>query len=123
MDNTQRERLIEILKQGSCPSSYICDENCKYADLESCYEPRVADLLLSNGVIVPPCKVGDTVYVIGDNKVEERTIEYFVITESCVNARLSDFMEYDIDKIFLTREDAERAIQKHRFERTEGNNG
>ncbi len=108
----ERDRLIEILKQGSCPSSYICDENCKYADLESCYESRVADLLLANGVIVPPCKVGDTVYVIGDNKVEERTVEYFVITESCVNACLSDFMEYDIDEIFLTRDDAERVLRE-----------
>lgn len=71
MSDTQRERLIEILNQDNCPSPYICDENCKYSDLERCYEARIADLLLSNGVIVPPCKVGDTVYfhhIIGINK-------------------------------------------------------
>ena len=61
MADMQREQLIKILKQDRCPSPYICDENCKYADLESCYEPRVADLLISNGVIVPPCKLGDIV--------------------------------------------------------------
>ena len=49
-----RERLIEILKLGSCPSPYLCDENCKYANLERCYEERTADLLLEHGVIVPP---------------------------------------------------------------------
>ena len=65
-----------------------------------------------NLIVELPCKVGDTVYVIGDNKVEERTVEYFVITESCVNACLSDFMEYDIDEIFLTRDDAERALRE-----------
>lgn len=49
-----RERLIEILKLGSCPSPYLCDENCKYANLERCYEERTADLLLEHGVIVQP---------------------------------------------------------------------
>ena len=62
-----RERLIEILKLGSCPSPYLCDENCKYANLERCYEERTADLLLEHGIIVPPCKVGDKV------KVDART--------------------------------------------------
>ena len=51
---TDRERLIEILKLGSCPSPYLCDENCKYANLERCYEERTADLLLEHGVIVTP---------------------------------------------------------------------
>ena len=51
---TGRERLIEILKLGSCPSPYLCDENCKYANLEQCYEERTADLLLEHGVIVTP---------------------------------------------------------------------
>ena len=51
---TDRERLIEILKLGSCPSPYLCDENCKYANLERCYEERTADYLLEHGVIVLP---------------------------------------------------------------------
>lgn len=61
MSDADRERLIEILKLDSCPSPYLCDENCKYANLKQCYEERTADLLLEHGVIVPPCKVGDTV--------------------------------------------------------------
>ena len=40
MADADRERLIEILKLGSCPSPYLCDENCKYANLKSCYEER-----------------------------------------------------------------------------------
>ena len=52
MPDADRERLIEILKLGSCPSPYLCDENCKYANLERCYEERTADLHLEHGVIV-----------------------------------------------------------------------
>lgn len=35
MSDADRERLIKILKLGSCPSPYLCDENCKYANLEN----------------------------------------------------------------------------------------
>lgn len=71
MADADRERLIEILKLGSCPSPYLCDENCKYANLERCYEERTADLLLEHGVIVPPCKIGDTVYRITQCSCED----------------------------------------------------
>ena len=57
MADADRERLIETLKIDPCPSPYLCGENCKYANLERCYEERTADLLLEHGIIVPPCKV------------------------------------------------------------------
>lgn len=44
---TEKERLIELL-----------------ADAGLCHYDTIADHLLANGVIVPPCKVGDMVYVI-----------------------------------------------------------
>ena len=50
---TDRERLIELMSNSGCS-----------ADLETYQD--LADYLLANGVIVPPCKVGDTVYVITD---------------------------------------------------------
>ena len=53
---TERERLIELLKSDSCESPMLCDPNCKYANLERCYEERTADYLLANGVRVPPVK-------------------------------------------------------------------
>ena len=56
---TERERLIELLKNDSCQSPMLCDPNCKYAKLERCYEERTADYLLENGVIVPPVKAGE----------------------------------------------------------------
>lgn len=52
---TERERLIELLKNDNCPSPMLCDKNCKYAELKRCYEARTADYLLANGIIVTPC--------------------------------------------------------------------
>lgn len=49
---TDRDRLIELLSGKSTDT---------VADVE-----YVADYLLANGAIVPPCKVGDKVYVITD---------------------------------------------------------
>ncbi len=49
-----KDRLIEIVK--SSLMKHI-DKSCKLAE-------NITDDLLSEGVIVPPCKVGDTVYAI-----------------------------------------------------------
>ena len=122
---TERERLIEILKLGSCPSPYLCDENCKYANLERCYEERTADLLLEHGVIVLPCKVGDKVYEITGRKtvsvykVRAIRVELFGlfiewdIVEGFVWQSLSGINADEIGKtVFLTREEAERVLKE-----------
>jgi hypothetical protein len=51
---TDRDRLIELLTEfyGVDPMYYGVDAN------------GIADHFLSNGVIVPPCKVGDNVYIL-----------------------------------------------------------
>lgn len=49
---TDRDRLIELL-QGS---------RKKYINLLPFEKELIADYLLANGVIVPPCKVGDKFY-------------------------------------------------------------
>lgn len=118
---TDRERLIEILKLGSCPSPYLCDDNCKYANLERCYEERTADLLLEHGIIVLPCKVGDIVYVpykdsqtIEEKRVMLTSIETDEI-ETCMKfycKRDYVFLGTDINReVFLTREEAEQALK------------
>lgn len=55
----ERERLIEILSEPIYPK-----EGVDPAEV-------VADYLLDNGVIVPPCKVGDTVYCIRHSKARK----------------------------------------------------
>lgn len=82
---TERDKLIEILKNDSCQSPMLCDPNCKYAKLERCYEERTADYLLENGVITLPCKLYDTVYLIVKGKAEifEATVRRFSINQKC----------------------------------------
>ena len=122
---TERERLIEILKLGSCPSPYLCDENCKYANLERCYEERTADLLLEHGVVLLPCKVGDRLYEVTGRKtvsvykVKAIRVELFSlfiewdIVEGFVWQSLSGINADEIGKtVFLTREEAERALKE-----------
>ena len=129
---TDRERLIEILKLGSCPSPYLCDENCKYANLERCYEERTADLLLEHGVVLLPCKVGDRLYEVTGRKtvsvykVRAIRVELFGlfiewdIVEGFVWQSLSGINADEIGKtVFLTREEAEKALREREKEWTE----
>lgn len=57
---SERERLIELIKNGFFTMP-VYEALCTNKRKASEY---LADFLLENGVIVPPVKVGDTVYVI-----------------------------------------------------------
>ena len=79
----------------------------------------IADYLLENGAIVPPCKVGGTVYTLFCNEVEEGVVvncEYsraLGFSYMSSNGRFPTlFNENKIGKsIFLTREEAEQALK------------
>lgn len=62
MQNEMRNRLVNLINQDNCPSPFMCSNECKYAHLKNCCGDRLADHLIENGVIVPPCKVGDKMY-------------------------------------------------------------
>ncbi|MGN1106170.1 MAG: AbrB/MazE/SpoVT family DNA-binding domain-containing protein [Huintestinicola sp.] len=98
---TDRDRLIELLKSDSCESPMLCDPNCKYASLKSCYEERTADFLLENGVIVPPVKVG------------ERRIDDLGRVHIPKNVRLSLGINYG-DVISISVSDANIILKKER---------
>lgn len=69
---TDRERLVKILCEAECQgeeNQLTCPERrngqCKsIRKLEMCQVNSLADHILSDGWIRPPCKVGDTVYVL-----------------------------------------------------------
>ena len=70
---TDRDRLIELLEQADnkCANTIDCGECEQHGKGEKCINNHLADYLLANGVIVPPCKVGDIVYfhhIIGTNE-------------------------------------------------------
>lgn len=102
-----RERLIDILGELDC-------------DHSSAY---VADHLLANGVIVPPCKQRDTIYDISEFIDGTPAPEMYEIYVDCISLESNetgktifciDGLEYyyeDFGKtVFLTREEAEKAL-------------
>lgn len=105
---TVRERLIELL-----------DECRGIEGIGMELVEKHADLLLANGVIVPPCKVGDTVYVcfsrtrVIECKVAQIIIEH--IEEIGMSFICYGGMRFDMrhwgKTVFLTREEAEMALE------------
>ena len=81
-----RDRLIDLLWCIGREYDEYCDDSHEVglSPMES-FEEMAADHLLSNGVIVLPCKVGTTVYVIepkwygvwGEDEHECRRCEHF----------------------------------------------
>ena len=76
----------------------------------------IADHLLDNGVIVPPCKVGDTVYwetsdnrIVG-GKIVKSSYKFRVQVDSGLEFSFDDFELGNA--IFLSREEAERALKE-----------
>lgn len=69
---------------------------------------NLADYLIENGVVIPPCKVGDTVYQTDGVRVYESTIKNVIYVTEGVS-----FDKNAIGKsIFLTREDAEKESEE-----------
>lgn len=114
---TEREKLIELIKQGNGGYDFMSLE-------------RIADHLLSNGVIVPPCFEGQDIYIVKKNKVEmtfARTFKYYgkeigleveathwKRNRNGVLKLKTDYIhECDFGKtIFLTKEEAEKALKE-----------
>lgn len=128
---TQKERLTELIEKGNDiatekiigEAQQIIKEKHRYDSAKDRLVPRqemVADYLLNNGVIVLPCKVGDTVYFIKSmfsfmamSKSEKvRKVE---ITEDGMTFRTENkaFNPKAINKtVFLTLEAAEKALKE-----------
>lgn len=112
---TERERLIELLQKGRKYLDELeCDECTRQLNCAKCEDRNIADYLLDNGVIVLPCKVGDTIYRCGDpiKKVYEWEIEHIELYFDeiiFVDDSGNEFTADDIGKtVFLTKEEAER---------------
>lgn len=108
---TDRDRLIELIKAGI------------YGNIDDGFDgpvlncENVADYLLANGVIVPPCKVGDKLYItasISKEIVETVVIGMWIIEDSfsiltihgtIINNSLGD-------TVFLTKEEAEEKLKE-----------
>lgn len=106
-----RDRLIELIKEAE---QNFSDTGRPVLDIEE----YVADHLLSNGVIVPPCKVGDTVWCILPNGYDEEYIAEKFVTAILmrdigliIRCGFLHFKEREIGKeLFFTSEEAEKAL-------------
>ena len=111
---TERERLIELLMQGDIAAAKQGVFNCCMCRREA---ETIADYLLENGVIVPPCKVGDMVYIFErgsyiipicgqgkphwEIKIEKCSFKYWLL----------DNHKFGVN-MFFTREEAENALEE-----------
>ncbi len=129
MANEMRDRLIELVKASV------------YGNIDEGFDgpvlncENVADYLIKNGVIAPPCKVGDTVYSFCDTFGPILILTYFIETfrigfldkdrdywEWEANSHdpetdeFLDEIDFDLDDIgktvFLTKEAAEQKLKE-----------
>lgn len=106
-----RDRLIELLKMVEY----------QYIETHSIMTQNVADFLLQRGVIVPPCKVGDTVYCIikGFSDVMRGRVCSFILTDKKTTIHCAidgyfgqDFPYCEFGKtVFLSLEEAKKALK------------
>lgn len=117
-----KERLIEIVKESLV----------KNIDYTNRLAERITDDLLAQGVIVPPCKVGDTVYYLTSIDTEEEldVTEIFcgVVVSVGYDTSLWIHIHYDNgltyyhsasdfgNTVFLTKEEAEKALAEREGE-------
>lgn len=100
-----RDRLIELLRKSG-------------ASFERALPEDIADYLLANGVIVPPCKVGDTVYSINRKALSGHWEDHRYIVDGWSEYKVCEIpfsltlWECGWKGIFLAREDAEKALAK-----------
>lgn len=96
---SERERLVELLLES---------EPIKERDLDDGWGDNeisdIAEYLLDNGVIVPPC---EKVYCIADKNTKYVTISSVDIQELCIY-EIKNLSQYGY---YLTREQAEKALK------------
>ena len=112
-----RDRLIELLKETFEYTRGVCIDFDEAAEIN-------ADHLLANGVIVPPCKVGDTVWFELHGQIEAAVVYHCTYESTHRGLYLSgayakdtrgielSFNQNSLGKgVFLTREEAEQELK------------
>lgn len=126
------EKLKELLRGINAAPEITCPrfnkEGCKGCEFDKgCVcdvEGREAAYLLANGVLCPPCKVGDTVYCVGKKEIIECVVREFSLTSKGLDSLIisqkyispnctfihSKNLE-NLHKIKFTKEEAEEALK------------
>lgn len=127
---SDRDRLVELMAEADRNCEIIGCDNCKYFGFDDCGNMLKADRLLSNGVIVPPYKVDDTLYKVHRVWVGSAASYKWKIDKLRVEYIRYDGEDFSFEDgwgeinfaseigrtIFFTREEAEQALQERRSE-------
>lgn len=121
-----RERLAQLLRSKSCWNNDCPEggcEKCDYIGINDETAEQIADYLIANGVVVPPCKIRTKVYKIVLGKIYEYEIASYTVDAEGFSFIHLAYMEgntiygvtHSIEEFnkqyYLAREDAERALK------------
>lgn len=120
-----RDRLIELIKEGEdiTPCVNSPEYDCKCKKCRDCEREGIAQHLLANGVVMLPCKVGDTLWIINsyansrleiiNRMVEPIEVESVAISKDGIEIETAEaiyFPEHFGETIFFTKREAEKAL-------------
>ena len=115
MQNDMRDRLIEIIGDKPFTTEYERYDSFEWAE-------HFADHLIANGVVVPPCKVGQTVWFIRKsglrNELIETTVEKIISKKGGIFLKLACNSMYETScnsigkTVFLTKDQAEQKLKE-----------
>lgn len=117
MNMTERERLYELIVDVE--NKFYSETPC---GTDTARIEKVVEYLLENGVLLPPCKIGDEVYRVIKRCGEWQILPCIVKGITYRGGKWWDIVVAGPDgmlgsTIFLTREEAEEAI-RHRERKT-----
>lgn len=109
---TERERLAEMIKSAMYQGVYTPE--------------KIAERLIDEGIIVPPCKAGDTVWMVRNLQIERWKVVSIVKAASYVKLGIK-FIARGVrsapilinascigEIVFISREEAEAALEERR---------
>lgn len=113
-----RDKLIELIRKAKTKIVFYATDGTPIREYKRLIVERseakdLADYLLENGVIILPCKIGDTVYRVCKKKYDvdgygkQWEEDWGIVTNTFHLGML-----YEIGKnVFLTREEAEEVLR------------
>lgn len=133
MQNDMRDRIVELL------NNYPCMSTAEDMFIESISDD-LSDYLIANGVIIPPCKVGEIVYCIYNDQVIQGIVRIIrpsiskeeIIFKGSIIVELDSFFyddgrkekfelyvvfekPYECDRVaYLTKDQAEQKLKEMR---------
>lgn len=121
MANEMRDRLVELMEDIilSCKSSLCAD--CEHLNVgyPHCMGVHFADHLVANGVVCPPCKIGDTIYTVGfhTGQILESTVYAITFCSDDVLLLMENTTFVSVEQqlgktVFLTKPEAEQKLKE-----------